>query len=320
MTKQDLSKKVASLLADSRQRAETLAQHRKELAYDTIPRLITIDNLIIREGITLATSGISGAEVDENRRIELREKINELEKERETLLEENNLSKDFITPKYSCNICKDTGKLAGKSCNCAEKLAQKLRRDEINSRFPLALSNFENFSVEKYSDQIDAFYGISPRAQMNEVYRCCREYADHFSRRSSSLYLKGETGIGKTHLALAIANTALQKGFNVIYVSSQSLFYSMQKKGPQVNETIEALLKADLLVLDDLGTELVNAFVISTLYNIVDTRMGNKLPTVYTTNILEDKLLHARYTEKISSRLLGGCEVYMLLGDDLRLV
>ncbi|MDD3202570.1 MAG: ATP-binding protein, partial [Pygmaiobacter massiliensis] len=132
-------------------------------------------------------------------------------------------------------------------------------------------------------------------------------------------YLFGETGIGKTHLALSIASEVLKKQFNVVYVSSQNIFFAMQHDRAEAANIIETLLAADLLILDDLGTELVNAYVISTLYNIVDTRMGRKRPTIYTTNIIDEALLTARYTEKISSRLLGSCEMYRLLGDDIRL-
>ncbi|MEG1931644.1 MAG: ATP-binding protein, partial [Pygmaiobacter sp.] len=108
-----------------------------------------------------------------------------------------------------------------------------------------------------------------------------REYAADFSTAAPSIYFFGETGIGKTHLALSIAGAVLAKGYNVVYVSSQNIFFALQQDRKEAAAMIDTLLTADLLVLDDLGTELVNAFVISTLYNIVDTRMGRRLPTIY---------------------------------------
>lgn len=317
MTKEELRRKVLLELSRRRQRAITLAETNKAVAYDKIPRLLVLDNLSIDLGIQLARLGATGGHPEE--REEKKRLLQEVAQERRALLVAANFAPDFLEPRYTCPICKDMGRTANGGCNCVTLLTQKLRRDEINARFPLSICNFENFSLLHYKEEVDPAFGISPREQMTEVLERCKRYATEFGNSSPNLYLFGETGIGKTHLALSIASEVLKKEFNVVYVSSQNIFFAMQQNRAEAANMIETLLDADLLVLDDLGTELVNAYVISTLYNIVDTRMGRKRPTIYTTNIIDEALLTARYTEKISSRLLGSCEMYRLLGDDIRL-
>ena len=317
MTKEEINRRVAQILSARRQRAVMQAQQRRSEAYEKQPRFLTLDNLSITAGLRLAQIAAAGATQEE--RAAQKEKLQAIAAERRALLREMGLPENELEEQYACSLCKDTGRRNGAVCNCARQLAQRLRREEINARFPLSLCSFDTFSLERYSDQFNKALGTSDRAQMREVFEKCKEYAQHFKLYSPSLYLMGNTGIGKTHLALSIANECLKKGFNVVYVSSQNIFFELAKDRDNTAALMETLTEADLLVLDDLGTELVTPFVISMLYNLVDTRMGRKRPTVYTTNILQGELLEKRYTEKISSRLLGGCEQYLLLGEDLRL-
>ena len=136
---------------------------------------------------------------------------------------------------------------------------------------------------------------------------------------TSSLLLCGNAGLGKTHAALAIAQTVLEKGFDVVYISAQSLFGQLERdRFADDCPLMEAVLEADLLVLDDLGTEYVSPYVLSCFYNLLNTRLLEKRPTVYTTNIVDGKAFEARYTEKIASRLGGSCEPVLFLGQDIR--
>lgn len=317
MTKEELKRAIATELSHRRQRAIVQAEERRTEAYAKIPRLLVLDNMSIFIGVTLARLSASGAAQAE--RDEQKQLLREITTECTELLCGAGYGADWLEPRYTCPVCKDTGRVEGAVCDCVKELSQKLRRDEINARFPLSLCSFSNFRLDYYTKEKNADFGVSPYEQMRQVLERCKSYAASFTPSAPSLYLLGETGIGKTHLALSIAGEVLQKGFNVVYVSSQSLFFELQQDKKEAAAMLETLNGADLLVLDDLGTEMVNAFVLSTLYNLVDTRMGRRRPTIYTTNIIEPALLETRYTEKISSRLLGGCELYRLLGDDLRL-
>lgn len=318
MTKEELNRKVALTLTNRRQRAVMQAEERRAKAYDKLPRLLVLDNLSIQTGIQLAKLSATGAASE--LREEQKQHLVAIAAERRELLKEAGYPENYLEEQFTCSVCKDTGRAGGAVCVCVRQLAQQFRREEINARFPLDLCSFETFSLARYNDKPRPEQnGVSDRRQMQEVYDRCRAYAANFDLHAPSLYLFGETGIGKTHLALAIANETLKKGFQVVYVSSQSLFFEMSNDRAGAGELMETLNEADLVILDDLGTELVTPFVLSMLYNLVDTRLGRKRPTVYTTNILSGELLEKRYTEKISSRLLGGCEQYRLLGEDLRL-
>ena len=134
-----------------------------------------------------------------------------------------------------------------------------------------------------------------------------------------TLFVSSASGLGKTHLALAIAREVLQKGYHVVYVSAQSAFDAMEKERYAGGDTLAALEAAQLLILDDLGTECLSPYTASCLYSLVNTRVCRRLPTIYTTNIVRDEDLQRRYTEKLVSRLLGSCEMLAFCGEDIRL-
>jgi DNA replication protein DnaC len=158
---------------------------------------------------------------------------------------------------------------------------------------------------------------LRPRERMAGILEDCRHWAAEFGPRSPSLYMYGYAGLGKTHLALSIAQRVLERGFDVIYVSAQRAFATIAA-GEDDGELYETMLEADLLVLDDLGTEYLNAYLRSRLYDLVNTRMRRR-PTIYTSNICSQELLEQRYDEKTASRLLGECHLMRFWGEDIRL-
>ena len=199
---------------------------------------------------------------------------------------------------------------------------QMLLVDEINAASPLGLCQFNTFQVERYSDQPEKELGISPRKYMEKLLRYCQNYAEKFSQNSPNLLFMGRTGLGKTHLALAIADSVLGKGYDVLYTSSAALAAQLGKEHfnyANNDEWLTACQEADLLILDDLGTEYITPLTISVLYELINTRMLTHRQTIYTTNITDQNIFVARYTEKVSSRMLGGCKMFKFFGDDQRL-
>ena len=264
-------------------------------------------------GLVAARAGVAGAQKEKQAALA---RCAALEAQRDELLRAAGLC---AKPKFTCPLCSDTGRRGDALCTCVQQLVREMRAAELNAAFPLELSTFEAFRLEKYPVQIEPSLGIPMREQMENVLNYCRQYAHDFSLSNPSLYLYGSAGLGKTHLALAIAREVLQKGYGVVYVSAQSAFDAMEKERYSGGDTLAALEAAQLLVLDDLGTECLSPYTASCLYSLVNTRVGRRLPTIYTTNIVRDEDLQRRYTEKLVSRLLGSCEMLAFCGEDIRL-
>ena len=230
---------------------------------------------------------------------------------------------DALEPRFTCKLCEDTGVVKGRTCECVHKVMQQLRREEIEALSSLSISSFDTMELRYYPDEKDADVGESARRYMAGQLAELKGYADEFDRTSPSLVLLGNAGLGKTHAALAIAGEVLEKGFDVIYVSSPDFFSKLEAlhfgQDPAGEE--ETLLRtaagADLLILDDLGSEFNSSFLISTLYSLLNNRLGAKLPTIVTTNITDSTLLERLYTEKISSRLASFLPC-LFVGKDIR--
>ena len=202
--------------------------------------------------------------------------------------------------------------LAGCCLRSDYDVARRLRREEINAASPLGLCQFSSFEVERYSTNVEPELGISPREYMGKLLNYCKNYAARFSANSPNLLFMGHSGLGKTHLALAIADAVLEGGHDVLYTIAAALAAQLGKEHfdyTNNEEWLAACQEADLLILDDLGTEYITPLTISVLYELINTRMLTHRPTIYTTNIIDQNIFVARYTEKVASRMLGGCKM-----------
>ena len=183
--------------------------------------------------------------------------------------------------------------------------------------------SFETFSLSWYSDTYDPALGISPRKNMARILEICRSYAETFSQDSGSLLLTGDPGLGKTFLSAAIAREVGGKGYSVVYDTAAHVFeqFEAQKFSREEDEEtsadVERVLQCDLLILDDLGTEMVTAFVQSALYRIVNTRLMEKKSTILNTNLTPGEL-GRRYSPQIASRIEGEYQILPFLGEDIR--
>ena len=312
---------LAKAMADvrtCRQRAVTLAEENRRIAYDRIPRLLVLDNLTIETGLELARLG--AARAPQEKLAEKRQALAAIEQERAALLQKNGFAADFLQPHYTCPHCQDTGVAGGSVCRCVEDRVRELRRSELLGVAPLGECRFDNFDLSRYPETPASPRQPSAREVMRGIYDYCRQNAAQFGPDCSSIFMTGNAGLGKTHLALAIAGELLARGVNVIYVSSQTAFGAIERdRFEDGGETLAELLNAELLILDDLGTEYLTPFVASCLYRLVDTRLTAHRPTIYTSNIQSQQTLNARYTEKVGSRLFGNCEILCFCGEDQRL-
>ena len=237
------------------------------------------------------------------------------------LLRKHSLADDYLEVSYSCKKCNDTGIFGSHLCECHIELLKQLAFNEAGKKSPLKFCSFEDFRLDYYSDKYDGEIKSSPRERMASIFEYCKMYAASFDPASSpSMVLTGETGLGKTHLSLAIAGEVIKKGNKVLYNSAQNIFNELKKEhfGKNNDGQYEALvLECDLLVIDDLGAEFSTSFTEAALYNIINTRINLCLPTIISTNLNQHEL-EEKYGRRISSRLIGDYATLSFSGTDIR--
>ena len=316
-TKDELFRAAQREVAGYRQQAVMQAESARRVAYAAHPALAEADNAHMRAGLGLAKAAALGGSMEAARAALLR-----ADEALAAAARDAGYDAEAFTPRYHCPLCGDTGMQGGNPCSCVAEVARRLRREEINAASPLGLCQFASFEVERYSDAVEAELGISPREYMGKLLNYCRNYAARFSQNSPNLLFMGHTGLGKTHLALAIADAVLEGGHDVLYTSAAALAAQLGREHfdySNNDEWLAACQEADLLILDDLGTEYITPLTISVLYELINTRMLTHRPTIYTTNITDQSVFVARYTEKVASRMLGGCKMFKFFGTDQRL-
>ena len=283
-----------------------------------VPGLRHAEEEVRVRGIRCALAGAAGKD-----RTDAAAALTDARKKLADLLASSGRPADALEPHFTCRLGEDTGIVDGHTCSCVHKVMQQLRRSEIEALSSLSISSFDTMELRYYPARMDASLGEPVRSYMSTLLDDLRGYADEFDTTSESLMLLGNAGLGKTHAALAIAGEVLEKGFDVIYVSSPDFFSKLEALhfGSDPAGEEEMLLRtaagADLLILDDLGSEFNSSFLISTLYRLLNNRLGAKLPTIVTTNITDGALLEKLYTEKISSRL-SSFVPFLFMGDDIR--
>ena len=316
-SREELFREAQRQVAAHRQQAVTLAQQVSEQAHQAIPELRACEDEITRLGFERAQLAAKGANAETL--VQAKQRQQQARAKREKLLKTNGYASASLEPRYACPQCRDTGVCDGKVCSCVLRLSRELRRQEINAASALNISSFDTMDLSLYPDRYDPQCGMSVREYMGQVIGALREYAESFDMKSSNLLITGNAGLGKTHAALAIAGIVLERGYDVIYISSQELFGHLEKTRFEDGDTMmEAVLGADLLILDDLGTEYATSYMLSCFYTLVNTRLSAGQPTIYTSNIVDGTLFEKRYTEKIASRLGGSCEPILFVGEDIR--
>lgn len=219
---------------------------------------------------------------------------------------------DFLNPPYNCAKCKDTGYSEGKRCLCLEKLLRKYAVEELNQTSAIKLHDFEEFDLSFYDQGSDA-------RRMEIMLKNVRNYCARFPENCGSLLFIGKTGLGKTFLSSCMAKAIAEKGALVALGTSSELFRRIEKEHFNNSDggAMDALLTADFLIIDDLGSEFKSAFYESVLYNILSGRLNLNRPTLISTN-LDENSLGQRYNDRIISRIFGDFEPNVFLGRDIR--
>ncbi len=318
---QELFEKAREIIDDRRRAAEDAVSRRLREFEKAEPRYRELRQEMI-DSVREAVASIQTTPEEAEKTV-LRQKERNLQAQREirALLTARGLPEDYLETPYTCKKCGDTGSVGIELCTCFTEVLQKLAFEEANKDSPLRVSTFEDFRLDYYSETPDPQYKCSPRERMAEILSLCREYAADFDLSSQSIFMCGETGLGKTHLSLAIAGEVIRKGYKVLYNSAQNIFNRLQNEYFGRTETrgqFESLvLGCDLLILDDLGAEFPTSFADAALYNIINTRMSRQLPTVISSN-LTTRGIEERYSRRVSSRIIGEYICLRFFGSDVR--
>lgn len=318
-TRNELYQAALRTVSARRQRAKAAAQDARAQAEAAVPELRAAEDALRACGVRCALAGARGAG-----RAEAAAALAEARQKRDALLAASGRSPQALEPKFTCPLCQDTGVAGGKTCQCVRREMQRLRREEIEAMSSLSVTRFDTMKLDYYPNTRDPQTGRSVRQYMAELLADLQDYAAAFDLDSENLMFTGNAGLGKTHAALAVAGSALDKGYDVIYISSPDFFSRVETlhfgsdPAGEKDALLETVTGADLLILDDLGTEFNSSFVISTLYSLLNDRLGRRRPTILTTNITDGALLEKLYTEKVASRI-SAFVPYRFLGDDIRL-
>ena len=257
----------------------------------------------------------------------IREENLDLQMRRAELLTEHGYPIEYLDEIISCPECQDTGLVNGVLCACMERRYNHELTKELSALLRNGNESFEQFDLNYYSDQPEAESGISPRQAMTIAFQACRHFAYSFPDISQNLLLRGGTGLGKTYLSACIARVVAEKGFSVCYDTAFSALEAFEKqkfsRSPEDAEAasvrVSRMLSCDLMILDDLGTEMVTPMSVSALYTLLNSRLNAGLHTVISTNCTNEEL-ERRYTPQICSRIHGEFLELPFYGTDIRLM
>ncbi len=299
------------------------AENRKHLqqAYEEVPRLRQIDSRL-RQTMALAAQAVfaEGGDVQAVMERARRENL-ALQQERNALVAQH-FTEGFLDDSPICDCCGGTGYIGSTMCECLRELCRQEQKREI-SILSAGNDSFGQFRLDYYPDQPDPKYGASPRTIMERNFQYCRRYASGFSERSGNLLFVGGTGLGKTYLSACIARVVADRGYSVVYESAANLFGTLERAkfnaDEQAKQTAQRYTSCDLLLLDDLGTEMPGQFVTAALYNLLNDRLLAGKAMLVSTNLNVDEVAR-RYSPQIASRLHGNFTRLTFVGEDIRVL
>ena len=317
----EVMKRARARLAAAKEDRESENRQHLAQAYAKVPRIREIDIQLRRTMAEAAQAafiqGTDGRELLE----QVRMKNMGLQQERAMLVAQN-FEPGYLDESPICDNCGGSGYVGSNMCECLRELCRQEQKKEI-SVLSGGKESFSQFRLEYYSDRIDPKYGASPRIIMEHNFKACRTYALTFSQNAGNLLFVGGTGLGKTFLSACVARAVADRGYSVMYETAGHLFSKLeQAKFNPTEETrreADKLMACDLLIIDDLGTEMPGQFVTAALYSLLNDRLRAGMPMVISTNLNVDEL-GRRYSPQIASRLHGDFQRLTFVGEDIRVL
>ena len=311
----------------SRNQAQTLLQERRDALYKNTPRIADIDNELSFIGLSLAKTALSN---DQDGLKAAQAKAEALKYEKNNLMINLGLAENYLTAIYNCTVCSDTGYISSspgqpaKRCNCLSQRLIEAYYELSNIKNVLKKENFDTFDYRFFSPGIIEAEGISPQKNMEHIYRLTTQFVQNFGKEDKNLLLFGRAGLGKTFICHCIAKDILDEGYTVLYLTAPRLFKVVEdlrfnrSSLEEPDDMMDAVTDVDLLILDDLGAELVTSVTSSALFDIVNQRLLSGKPTVISTNLSPTELA-AQYSDRIFSRFAGRYQMVKFIGEDIRI-
>ena len=324
----NILRRAAARLEEQKRQREDRREELRRKAYAREPRLAQLDRQLQRTMAELAAASLrQGGDMRQTLQA-VRDKNLEIQQERAVLLGALGLPEDALDDKPACPKCGDTGWRGAQMCECLKELCAQEQIQELSKLLDLGEQSFDSFSLDFYSPLPWKGESLPPRENMEFIYEVCLNYAQKFGKfYFRNLFLTGAPGLGKTFLSACIARTVSERGFSVVYDTAVNIFARFEEQkfardrleaGEAKDET-RRYLGCDLLILDDLGSELTTPFVQSALYTLVNSRLTADRQTVISSNLSMDQV-RQRYTPQIASRLEGEYRVLPFYGEDIRLL
>ena len=315
----DVLQRARARLAAAKADRESENRQHLDDAYARVPRLREIDRQL-RLTMAMAAQAVfsSGGDVNEGLE-EAKRKNQELQREREVLIRMY-FEEGYLDDSPVCTHCGGSGYMGATMCECLAELCRQEQKKELTF-LNVGRENFDQFRLDYYPDRIDRNLGVNVRDLMEKTYQTCRKYAYSFTERSGNLLFSGDTGLGKTFLSACIARTVADRGFSVVYESAGHLFSNLERAkfsgDEDARQTAERYTACDLLIVDDLGTEMPGQFTTAALYSLINDRILSGKATIVSTNLNVDDLTK-RYNPQIASRLRSFTRL-AFVGEDIRL-
>ena len=315
----EVVRRARERLAQARDDRQRENREHLALAYAQQPRLREIDKQLRMTMAKAARAVFAGGDAEALMN-QAKEENLALQREREWILEEQ-FEPGFLDETPICSVCSGTGYVGSTMCDCLAELCRQEQKKELTF-LSAGRESFDQFRLDNYSDKPTPA-GYSPRVVMEKTYQDCRRYAFGFNMASGNLLFSGNTGLGKTFLSACIARSVADQGYSVVYESAGHLFAALEKARFEANEenrrAAAKYTACDLLIVDDLGTELPGQFGTAALYSLINDRLLTGKPTIISTNLNSDEIAR-RYNPQIASRLRGSYKRVAFVGDDIRLL
>ena len=314
---------------EAKDRRESELRARRRRCYAQQPRIEEIDRELSRTMAKIIANGLRSGADTHTAIAAIRTENLRLQRERGELLRELGYSPDYLEDKPACPLCGDTGWIKNTMCKCLQRCYIREQNAELSRMLNLGSQSFDTFDINYYSDTETFGRKKTARENMERVSDICMEFAHHFPSRVKNLLLTGDPGLGKTFLSACIAREVSEKGFSVYYDTAIHVFSRFEKnkfsrdrqeeEDESAAQDVERVLRCDLLILDDLGTELASSFIESTFYQIINKRLQDEKSTIISTN-LNPQELGNRYGAAAFSRIRGEYTFLPFFGEDIRIL